>query len=1123
MDMSRTVASVFTSAVVSVALMGTLFGQKAPSSSKPIDTKVKASTKSGSSAGEEAKKPTAPDYSQEAMILELLRHEYHFENDGTGYNTTTARFRVQTQAGVQQLGQLIFGYNSANEKLEVAYLRVRKPDGTVVNASADNFQDVPSQIEREAPSYTDYRERHVTVAALRPGDVLEYQIKTVIFSPLIPKHFWFEHTFNKDVIALDEQFEVNFPKDREVKLKNKPEFAPKISVEGDRKIYGWTSSYLKRESDEELKKKRRRQAREDYVPDIQLTTFHDWNELGSWYAGLQRTQMEASPTVQAKVAELTRDLKTDEEKITAIYDFVAQEYRYVSLSFGVGRYQPHTAGDIFANKYGDCKDKHTLFSTMMKAAGYTVQPVLIGSSRKLDPEMPSPSQFDHVISLIVRKPAAGDASAKAEDVLWADTTTEVAPFGLLSFNIRKKKALLASLDGPSRLVETPPNPPFMGKLDFTVEGTVSDLGKLTAKMSGTFRGDSELAMRAIFRSVPENKWKEVAQYVAYSSGIGGEISNPKVENLGDTHKAFQLSFEVSRPNFLLWSNKTSELQLPLPRVGLMPTGATDDETGEDKSDSDDADDDKVATSTKSDAKTEKPIELGSPNELRLTLKLELPAGYKLRTPVPISVKRDYAEYGSKYKVTGQSLTAERTMTMKQRELPPDRRADYAAFSRSVRADEQQKLYVESPTAASAGAPELPKDIKIEEIMDSAREAMQSQNYRVALTLLNRASEKEPKNKQVWNMLGDAHMGLREFTEAEAAYRKQIANNAFDEFAYSNLGRALWSQRRMEDAIKPFQQQLEINPLDRNTHASLGELYLELKKYQEAADENEKAVSLDAGNGLLHANLGRAYLGLKRNKEAIESFDKAVELQPNPLLWNNIAYELANDGSNLDRAQQYAESAVSSVASSLRNVSVDRLSMRDMAEVLALSSYWDTLGWVSYKKGDIAKAEKYIRASWQLSQSGEVGDHLAQIFEKKGRKDDAVKLYAQALSGNRPVVETKERLAALLGDQKKVTETVDSNRPELSKQRTYSLGKLLNKSASADFLLVLSPGKVEAVKFISGSDELKTYGTKLNSLNFGEVFPDDTPTKIVRRGSLSCAATGDCVFVLMQPETITSVN
>jgi len=63
------------------------------------------------------------------VILEQLRREYHFENDGTGYTPPPAKFRVQTQAGVQQLGQLIFGYNSANEKLESRLLRVRKPDG----------------------------------------------------------------------------------------------------------------------------------------------------------------------------------------------------------------------------------------------------------------------------------------------------------------------------------------------------------------------------------------------------------------------------------------------------------------------------------------------------------------------------------------------------------------------------------------------------------------------------------------------------------------------------------------------------------------------------------------------------------------------------------------------------------------------------------------------------------------------------------------------------------------------------------------------------------------------------------------------------------------------------------
>src|SRR5262249_40804859 len=155
-------------------------------------------------------------------------------------------------------------------------------------------------------------------------------------------------------------------------------------------------------------------------------------------------------------------------------------------------------------------------------------------------------------------------------------------------------------------------------------------------------------------------------------------------------------------------------------------------------------------------------------------------------------------------------------------------------------------------------------------------------------------------------------------------------------------------------------------LDANTHASIAEVYYELNKYQESADSMEKCVSLDPQNGFYHANLGRAYLKLKREKDAVEEFDKAVDLRADPMLWNNIAYELADNDSNLDRAQQYAESAVSQVTSTLRNVSVDRIAMRDIFSVTALGSFWDTLGWVAFKRGDIDKAEKYILASWRLT-------------------------------------------------------------------------------------------------------------------------------------------------------------
>src|SRR5205807_4751812 len=89
---------------------------------------------------------------------------------------------------------------------------------------------------------------------------------------------------------------------------------------------------------------------------------------------------------------------TDEEKARALYSYVARNVRYVSLSLGIGRFQPHAVADVFANQYGDCKDKHTLLQSMLQVAGIQSSPVLIHHARKLDPDVPSPAQFDHLIT-----------------------------------------------------------------------------------------------------------------------------------------------------------------------------------------------------------------------------------------------------------------------------------------------------------------------------------------------------------------------------------------------------------------------------------------------------------------------------------------------------------------------------------------------------------------------------------------------------------------------------------------------------------------------------------------------------------------------------------------------------
>ena len=158
----------------------------------------------------------------------------------------------------------------------------------------------------------------------------------------------------------------------------------------------------------------------------------------------------------------------------------------------------------------------------------------------------------------------------------------------------------------------------------------------------------------------------------------------------------------------------------------------------------------------------------------------------------------------------------------------------------------------------------------------------------------------------------------------------------------------------------------------------------------------------------------------------------------------------------------------------------------------------------------------------------MGDHLAQIYEKRGQKQEALRTYAQALASTRPQPETHARLAQLAGGESKIQPLVLQAGEQLSAQRTVKLGTLLKEDASAEFfvLLVPTPGgaKGEDVKFVSGKEKLRPLAQALRSARYPDLFPDDTPTKLVRRGILSCSAsTGECVFVMLLPDLVTSVN
>src|SRR5271157_1790336 len=492
----------------------------------------------------------SPDYSQEAFVTEHYIESFRFENDGTGREQIDARIKINSDSGVQALGQLKVGYSALSDKLEVVYVRVIKPDGTVITAQESAIQDLTIP---DAPVYTDYHEKHISVPSLRPGDVLEYQFVRTIVNPLTPGQFWTSYDFRDRGIVLDEQLEINVPKSRQIKLKSEPGAEPKITDEGDRRIYRWKHSHLD-DDDEAAKPKKRSMRRhdEDEVPSVQLTTFESWQQLGDWYAGLEKDRRQPTDAIKAKAARLVEGKTTDMQKVRALYDYVSRDFRYVSLSFGQGRYQPHAASEVLANGYGDCKDKNTLLAALLAAQGIESTSVLIGFQHKLDPDSPSPLQFDHVIT---RVPVDGQE-------IWLDSTSGVAPFRMLAFPLRDKQALAVPPGGTPELVRTPSNLPFESFDNSSVEGSLNDTGKLTAHVHMSARGDAEMSMRFVLQQVPNNKWKDVFDGSLNATPMkGGEVSNLKIGDTTSTEKPIDVDFDVAVSNYFDWSSPDTKLPL----------------------------------------------------------------------------------------------------------------------------------------------------------------------------------------------------------------------------------------------------------------------------------------------------------------------------------------------------------------------------------------------------------------------------------------------------------------------------------------------------------------------------------------------------------------------------------
>lgn len=413
----------------------------------------------------------------------------------------------------------------------------------------------------------------------------------------------------------------------------------------------------------------------------QNRAFQDWKEMGNWEANLDRGRRDPSPEIKQKVVALTSGLPTTTAKMQALAKFLQHDIRYVAIELGIGGWQPHPAAEIFTHRYGDCKDKATLMSSMLKEIGVDSYYVSINTERgalKLDMP-PTMFWFNHEI-LAIRLPddvkgpemAATVQHAKLGTLLIFDPTDELTPLGQLRGALQANHGLLVAPDG-GELLRLPQLHPSTNGVSRTATLVLDASGTLRGEIREVHLGDRAVNERYELRSATKDadKIKPVETLLAHSLA-SFQIQNASVVNLTKTDEPFEFHYTIVSPAY---AKPAGNLLLVRPRVVGSKTRAL--------------------LETKEPRKF--PVEFDGPERDTDTFEIRLPAGYEPDDlPPPVNVDMGFASYQSKSEVNGSVLKYTRTFEVKDLSVPLSRMDDLKKLYRIIAGDERNTAVLRKP-------------------------------------------------------------------------------------------------------------------------------------------------------------------------------------------------------------------------------------------------------------------------------------------------------------------------------------------------------------------------------------------------------------------------------------------
>ncbi len=405
-------------------------------------------------------------------------------------------------------------------------------------------------------------------------------------------------------------------------------------------------------------------------PGISTPTEGTWLSIGTWYQALAKDRLVATPEIAAKTKELVGDKTDFYDKTEAIAEFVQKQVRYFVIEVGIGGHQPHYAGDIFRNRYGDCKDKATLLTAMLSTIGVHGTLVLVDDRRGVvDPDAPS-IVGNHMIAAI--EIPKGYASPKLRSVVTAktgrqylivDPTSAKTAYGQLEHNLQGGFGVLME-GNDSQVIQFPVLPPDLNTIRRTASFQLQPDGSLKGTVTEKRFGDLSEWRRDLYIS---RDVKEQTQFLDRALGrdfTTFTVSDFKVQNAESLNKDLTTSYSLSADRF---GKSMGPLLMVRPRVLGSENLEADHKNRHDV-----------------------PINLDQTMQAQDDYTIALPDGYAVdEIPDPIKVDLGFASYESSSTVKDNTLHYTRTFTVREVVLPAEKYPEVQKLAGIIAADEQR--------------------------------------------------------------------------------------------------------------------------------------------------------------------------------------------------------------------------------------------------------------------------------------------------------------------------------------------------------------------------------------------------------------------------------------------------